>query len=321
MTDHDRVRRALRRALALNGGFMVVELLVGLWSGSLALTSDAAHMFGDTAALALALVVAELARRPRSPGRTFGLLRSEALGAFANALLLLAACVVIVAHAAEHIVHGPPTFPALPVLAVAVLGLLINLGSALVLARSDSGNINVRGALLHMLADALGSIGAILAALLAWRWDLRLADPIISLGIAALIAFGALAVLRDAATALLDFTPRGVDDARIAQALAGVPGVAAVHELHLWAIGPSPLLTAHLVPAAGASPAALLAEAERVLRDEHGIHHSTLQVDPPADTACPQEACPLFADPEAPPDNPGHHHHAHNGHHHHAHAH
>lgn len=317
--DHDRVRPALRRALALNGGFMVVELVVGLWSGSLALTSDAAHMFGDTAALALALVVAELARRPRSPGRTFGLLRSEALGAFANALLLLAACVVIVAHAVEHVVHGPPPFPALPVLAVAVLGLLINLGSALALARSDSANINVRGALLHMLADALGSIGAILAALLAWRWDLRLADPIISLGIAALITAGAVAVLRDAAAALLDFTPRGVDDARIAGALAAVPGVAAVHELHLWAIGPSPLLTAHLVPAAGASPAALLAEAERVLRDEHGIHHSTLQVDPPAD-ACPQEACPLFADPPAEPHGHHGHPHAHHGHHH-AHAH
>ncbi|MCA9638629.1 MAG: cation transporter, partial [Myxococcales bacterium] len=244
----DRVRRALRLSLALNGGFMVVELGVGFYAGSLALLSDAAHMFSDTAALLLALVVAELARRPASPRRTFGLLRAEVLGAFTNALLLLGACALIVFHAVDHLVGETPPFPAVPVLVVAVIGLFVNLGSAWVLARADRHNLNVRAALAHMLADALGSVGAMIAAALilgfGWQW----ADPVVSLFVAALVLWGAWKVVAASTRVLLDFAPSALDAARVQRALEALDGVETVHHVHVWGPGDTrALVTAHVV--------------------------------------------------------------------------
>lgn len=321
---NERVRTALRSALILSGGFMLIELGVGLWSGSLALTSDAAHMFGDSAALALAYWVAELVRRPASHGRTYGLLRAEALGAFTNGLFLVGAALLIIVHAVERVLAGGAPFPALPVLIVAVLGLLINLLVALLLARADPHSLNIRGALLHVLADALGSLGAIVAAALAWAFELHLADPLISLGIAALVLLSAFNVLRAAARALLDFTPSGVDERAIESALTDLPGVAAVHELHLWGIGRQALLTAHLVPTATPAPGPLLDAATNLLRDQFGITHSTLQIDATDDPAapCAQRECPLFRGDPAPiqlhhhAHGHGHAHHDHSDHHH-----
>lgn len=313
----DRVRRALRLSLALNGGFMVVELGVGFYAGSLALLSDAAHMFSDTAALLLALVVAELARRPASPRRTFGLLRAEVLGAFTNALLLLGACALIVFHAVDHLVGETPPFPAVPVLVVAVIGLFVNLGSAWVLARADRHNLNVRAALAHMLADALGSVGAITAAGLAWGWDLHVADPLISLLIAALIAVSAWRVLRDSTQVLLDFAPPTIDPAAVRAALLAVDGVAAIHELHVWGMGDQTVLTAHLVRTPAIASDELLSRAEAALRDQLGIVHSTLQIDE-CGPVCRQLECPLFHEDEP---HVGHHGHGHGHGHHHAHAH
>jgi cobalt-zinc-cadmium efflux system protein len=302
-----RVRRALRGALVLNGGFLLVEAAAGFWTGSLALLSDAAHMVSDVAALALALLVAELARRPASRGRTFGLVRAEVLGAFANALLLGGACVLLAHAATLRLWHGTTEFHAEPVLVVGGIGLLINLGSAWMLARSDRGNLGVRAALLHMLADALGSVGAIVAAALAAAFDLHAADPVISLLICALILASTWSVLRDSTRALLDFAPADVPQERVEAALRGIPGVQAVHELHLWSAGSRTILTAHLVPEPGASPTTLLARAEHELRDHLGVHHTTIQVDPPAGE-CSQAACPLFTD-EAPNPHAHHHHH------------
>ncbi|MCA9657546.1 MAG: cation transporter [Myxococcales bacterium] len=306
----DPVRRALRLSLVLNGAYMLIELGVGFYSGSLALLSDAAHMFSDSAALLLALVVAELARRPASPGRSFGLLRAEVLGAFTNALLLLGACALIVVHAIERLASEPPPFPAVPVLVVAVIGLGVNLGSAWLLARADRQNLNVRAALAHMLADALGSVGAIAAALLAWRWGLHLADSVISLLLAALIGVSAWRVLRDAAYALMDFAPPESDPARVRTALEGIDGVAAVHELHLWGMGGQTVLTAHLVAAPGIAGHDLLRAAEALL-DELGIRHSTLQIDDQGRAPCRQLHCPLFRERAEAGAHAHHHHHGH----------
>ncbi len=309
-TASARVRRALRWSLVFNGVFLLVEAGVGFWTGSLALLSDAAHMVSDVSALALALLVAELARRPASSGRTFGLVRAEVLGAFVNALVLGGACLLLASHAVTRLSTGVTHFEAQPVLIVGILGLAINLGSAWMLARSDRDNLNVRGALAHMLADALGSVGAILAAVLASVFDFDAADPVLSLLICGLILYGTWGVLRDSTRVLLDFVPADLPQERVELALRRLPGVQAIHELHVWSTGSRTILTAHLVPEPGVEPNALLARAEHELRGHLGIHHTTIQIDPPAaDSACEQQACPLLQ--ESAPDAHAHHHHHH----------
>lgn len=304
-----RVRRALWWSLVFNGVFLLVEAGVGFWSGSLSLLSDVAHMVGDVSALALALIVAELARRPASSGRTFGLVRAEVLGAFVNALLLVGACVLLASNAVQRLYSGLTEFHAEPVLAVGVLGLLINLGSAWLLHRSDRHNLNVRAALAHMLSDALGSVGVILAAVLASTFDMHAADPVLSLLICALIVFASWGVLRDSTKVLLDFVPADLPQERVEAELRGLRGVRAVHDLHVWGTGSRTILTAHLVPDAGTDATDLLARAEHALRGHLGIHHTTIQIDPAGDAACDQLACPLLQD--EPAGGHAHHHHHH----------
>ncbi len=316
-------RRALKWSLVLNGGFLLIEAGVGWWTGSLALLSDAGHMVGDVSALLLAYVVAGLAMRPSTPTRTFGLTRAEALGAFVNGLALLAVVAFIVVEAIERMVSGPPAVPGLPVLVVGAVGLAINLGSAWALWRSASGDINVQGALAHMLADALGSLGAMIAAglilLFGWHW----ADPVVSLLVAALVLWGAARVVLSATRVLLDFAPADMDAERVEAALVAVDGVAAVHDIHVWGqAGARVMVTAHLVPAAEAAPFDVLQRAEATLRTALGVAHSTLQIEPRS--GCPQPACP-FAEPLATLDEgDGHHDHEHHdhdhGHHDHDHA-
>lgn len=288
----ERARRALRLALVLNLAFLALETVVAFLSGSLALLSDAAHMVSDVAALALALLAAEVALRPAVRDRTYGFARAEALGAFANALFLAFACALIVHSAAERLASGATRFEPEPVFVVGVAGLVVNLGSAWVLARSAGDNLNVRGALIHMLADALGSLGAVVAAVLASQWGLYAADSVLSLVIAALVVFSAWGVLRDATRALLDFAPVDLPQERVETALRGLDGVQEIHELHLWSIGGAPVLTAHLVPRPGVTPGDLLARAEHLLREHVGVVHTTLQIDDPG--PCAQRSCPLF---------------------------
>lgn len=290
----DRARRALRVALALNLGFLGVETVFAFISGSLALLSDAAHMLSDVAALALALLAAEFALRPAVQGRTYGFARAEALGAFANALFLVFACGLIVHSAIERLSSGETHFEPVPVLVVGAAGLVVNLASAWYLARTGGDNINIRGALIHMLADALGSVGAILAAVLASVWSLHSADSWLSLGIAALVLFSAWGVLRDATRALLDFAPVHLPQARVEAELRGLDGVLEIHELHLWSVGGASILTAHLVPEPGVAAGDLLARAEHLLREHLGVVHTTLQIDDPG--PCAQRSCPLFDD-------------------------
>ncbi|MFY0533001.1 cation diffusion facilitator family transporter [Nannocystis pusilla] len=288
----ERARRALRVALALNFAFLGLETVIAFISGSLALLSDAAHMVSDVAALALALLASEFALRPAVQGRTYGFARAEALGAFANALFLAFACALIVHSAIGRLSTGDTHFEPEPVLVVGVAGLVVNLASAWYLARSGGDNLNIRGALIHMLADALGSLGAIVAAVLASTWAIHSADSILSLGIAVLVLFSAWGVLRDATRALLDFAPTHLPQERVEAELRGLAGLSEIHELHLWSVGGAPVLTAHLVPEPGVAPGDLLARAEHVLREHLGVVHTTLQIDDPG--PCAQRRCPLF---------------------------
>jgi cobalt-zinc-cadmium efflux system protein len=284
--DRDpRARRALAWTLLFNATFLGVEGSVGLATGSLALLSDAVHMLGDVTSLSLALVAARLADLPRTPRRSFGLVRAETLGAFINGLLLLLAAAVIAAEAAERLSGPPPEVPGLPVLVVGALGLLINLGSVAVLlrARGGRGDLNLRGALVHMAADALGSVGAIVAAV-ALLMGFPIADPLISVVIAGLVAWGAWPVLRESGKVLLQLVPDDVDLDALRAAMAAVPGVRGVHELHLWSLdGRFHVLTAHLVADPGEDRHALRDAVREVLRARFQVEHATLQVETEAE--------------------------------------
>lgn len=270
-------RRALTIALALNGGFLLVELGVGWWAGSLALLSDAAHMLSDVGALVLALAAAQLATRAVTARSTYGFARAEVLGAFLNGVTLLVACVGITWEALHRLATGPEAVPGAPVLVVGLIGLGINLGSAWALYRSDADNLNIRGALFHMLADALGSVAAVVAAVLLLL-GVPAADPVMSLGVAALVAWGALRLLRDAGRVLLELPPPGLDVDRLRDALLAVDGVVEVHDLHAWSLdGRRPIVSAHLVIGEGASFESVCAVAHEALHDGFQVDHATLQ--------------------------------------------
>jgi cobalt-zinc-cadmium efflux system protein len=270
-------------ALGLNFVFLGVEFGVGWWTQSLALLSDAAHMASDVGALVLALAAAQLARRKATNHMTYGLARAEVLGAFVNGLGLLVVCALIVREGLARLVEGPPAVPGVPVLVVGVIGLAINLGSAWILHRADDGDLNVRGALFHMLSDALGSVAAIVAAVFL-MFGVGGADPIASLIVGALVAVGAVSLVRDAGRVLLELPPRDLDVAGVHQALMALDGVVEVHDLHAWSLdGRTPLVSAHLVVQAQSEE--VCDRARAMLDDRFQVHHATLQIER-AEQAC-----------------------------------
>jgi len=285
------VRRALTWALVLNGIFLVVEATIGLLTGSLALLSDAAHMVSDVAALALALGAAALATRAADSRRSYGFHRAEVLGAALNGLAMLIVVGLIGKEAVVRLLGEAPHVLAWPVLVAGVVGLAINLGSAWWLARADRDNLNVRGALVHMRADALGSVGAIVAAGGLWLgWPA--AEAVVALAVAALVLWGTVRLLRDAVCVLMDFAPHGEDGEVIGRGLGAVDGVAGVHDVHLWTLdGRERLVTAHLVRRDGACADDILREAHALLASEHGVRHATLQVETAG--TCARDGCVL----------------------------
>ncbi len=274
-------RKALQLSLALNGGFLVVEALAGWWTGSLALLSDAVHMLGDVASLVLALIAARLAAQPWTSQRTFGLVRAETLGAFVNGLLLVLAAAWIGVEAVERALAPPADMPGLPVLIVGILGLAINVGSVVVLvrARGGAGDLNLRGALVHMAADALGSVGAVVAAVAIMAGHPE-ADTLVSVLIGGLVLWGAWQVLGAAGRVLLQLPPAGLDMEAVRATLCTPQPVIDVHELHVWSLdGSFGVLTAHLVIAEGADRHAVRDEARALLAARHDLRHVTLQVE------------------------------------------
>jgi len=279
-------RGPLAGALLLNGGYLLVEAGVGWWSGSLALLSDAAHMASDVGALALALITAQLARAASNAHRTFGWRRAEVLGGFLNGLGLLAACAWIAVEAVERLQHGPPELPGLPMLVVAFLGLLVNLGSAWWLWRGGHDDLNVRAALAHMLADALGSVGAMVAGALVMA-GYPMADPVISVAVAMLVAWGTVGLLRATSRVLLQLPPENLDVDALRTTLCATTGVRSVHDLHVWTVdGRSPIVTAHLVLADDADGDATRVAAAAALDEGFAVHHATLQIERGAQPAC-----------------------------------
>jgi len=272
-------RAALSWALLLNGSFLVIEAAVGWWTGSLALLSDAAHMLSDVGALVLALAAAQLARKGANMAMTFGLARAEVLGAFLNGLGLLAACGWIAWEAIGRLGAGAPEVAGVPVLVVGIIGLAINLGSAWALYRAGSDNLNVRAALAHMLADAVGSVGAIAAALLMLV-GVPAADAVVSLGVGVLVAWGSWSLLRDAGRVLLQLPPRALDVQAVCLGLCALPGVVAVHDVHVWSLdGKHAILSGHVVVDESADAQDVSIAGHALLADRFHLQHATLQVE------------------------------------------
>jgi cobalt-zinc-cadmium efflux system protein len=265
--------------LALTLAFTVIELVGGLLTGSLALLADAAHMLSDNLALGVALLAVWLAGRPSTPERTFGYQRAEIIAALVNGLILVALAIWIFVEAWGRL-SDPPDVLAGWVALVAVAGLVVNLAAAAILVRAGHDTLNMRAALRHVLADALGSAGVLVAALVILLTGWAYADPLAGLAIALLILASSWSILRDSVHILLEGAPRGLDTRGLARRLTEVPGVVEVHDLHIWTITSGfPALAAHVLVERGDDCHARRRELEEVLLNEYGIEHTTLQVD------------------------------------------
>jgi cobalt-zinc-cadmium efflux system protein len=271
--------RRLWATLALVVLYAVAEVAGGLVSGSLALLADAGHMVSDAAAIGLTLFAHRFARRPPSSSRTFGSYRAEILAALVNGATLVGIAFVILIEAAERLSH-PIAVEAPLMLAVSIGGLLVNVAGLALLHGSHRGNLNIRGAWLHVLTDALGSVQAIGAAVLIWTFGWDWVDPIASMLIALLVVYSSWSLLRQSVAVLMESAPGHIDVDAVRTALRMVPGVDDVHDLHVWTITSGFVaLSAHLVVALSSDAANVLRVSEACLVDRFDIRHSTLQLD------------------------------------------
>lgn len=270
---------AITTAFTLTGTFFVVELLGGWWTGSLALIADAMHMGVDLIALGMALFAAFVARRPPDSKRTFGYHRVEVLAALANGVGLWIATGVILREAYGRLVFPTPV-AAGQMVGIAVLGLVANLASGTILYRSSKDNLNLRGAFLHVLADAFGSVGAIAAGVIILRTGWQQADALASAVICVGIVFTSFWLLRDSVHILLEGAPPHLDIEEIRRALEALPGVKEVHDLHLWSLTHgSESMSGHLVVTPERDSDAVLREGKEMLEKRFGLSHVTLQIE------------------------------------------
>ncbi|MGK0360289.1 MAG: cobalt-zinc-cadmium efflux system protein [Bradymonadia bacterium] len=269
--------RAFVIAIVLNGAFLILEVIVGLWTNSLAILSDAGHMVSDVAGLAIALVALRLASRKPSKRYTFGLRRAPVLGGLINGAALVAIVVFISIEAVARL-DSPPKIEVMPVFWTGLTGLGVNLGSAWYLARSRDRSVNTRGAMLHLLADALGSVAAIVSAIAAGLFDAPIADPIASLVIAAMILLGSMPLLRDTVAILLQRSTIDVGAAR--RLLEAQPGVIAVEDLHIWALDAGDIVLSAVVTVGAKTLAEANARTDEwrvVLEAAFEVRHATIE--------------------------------------------
>lgn len=272
--------RSLMWALLLTSGFLVAEVVGSVLLNSLALISDAAHMFTDAAALAIALAAIRIARRPADDRRTFGYHRFEILAAAFNALLLFGVAGYILYEAWQRW-DAPPEVQTTGVMVVAALGMVVNLASMRLLRAGKGSSLNIKGAYLEVWSDLLGSIGVLVGAVViritGWQW----VDPLIAVAIGLWVLPRTWVLLRDTLNILLEGVPEGIDMAEVRRSLLAIDGITGLHELHVWALtSGTPSLSVHLVHRTMSGGAGqLLASCRSVLSERHGIRHTTIQLE------------------------------------------
>lgn len=278
--------RAFAIGVALNMAFVIAEVAAGLWTGSLALLADAGHNLSDVLSLLMAWGATVLAKRAPSGRRTYGLRKATILASLANAVLLLVAVGAIVSEAA-HRLREPASVEAGIVMLVAGLGVVINGITAAFFMRGSHSDLNVRGAFLHMAADAMVSLAVVVGAFAMARTGMLWIDPALSMIIAAVIVLGTWGLLRDSVDLALDAAPRGIDVDEVRRWLAALPGVTDVHDLHIWAMSTTETaLTAHLLRPQNGDNDHFLHEACEGLERRFNIVHATLQVETDGAHAC-----------------------------------
>jgi cobalt-zinc-cadmium efflux system protein len=276
---HSDGTRAFAWATLINLAYTVLEAGYGFATNSLALLSDALHNFGDVLGLGLAWGAAVLARRPPTARHTYGWRRATLLSPLANSVLLVAFSGALAWEALRRF-SAPPEVPGLPVMAVASIGIGINLGAAWFVREGHAHDLNKRGAFLHLVADAAVSLAAVLAGAgiwwLGWNW----LDPATALLVALVVAAGSFSLLRDAFNAAMDAVPRGIDQNAVRDWLLAQPGVSALHHLHIWSLGAGEIaMTAHLVRADVADHDAFIDRLNEGLDERFGINHPTVQIE------------------------------------------
>ena len=275
----DADRGKLLIALALILGFMAAEVVTGIIANSLALLSDAAHMLTDAAAIGLALVAINLARRPAEGRMTFGLKRVEILSAQANGITLLVLAAIIAIEAVSRLV-SPPSVEGGLILVVALVGIVVNLTATATLARANRQSLNVEGSFQHILTDLFAFIGTAIAAIVILLTGFDRADAIASLVVAGLMLRSAYGLLRDSGRIFLEASPKGIDPERIGRLMAEQTGVVEVHDLHVWEVTSEfPALSAHVTVGRDVDCHRTRLELAELIEREFEIHHTTLQVE------------------------------------------
>lgn len=282
--------RAFAIGTALNLGFVVVEAVYGILAGSMALLADAGHNLSDVLGLLIAWGAATMGRRLPSGKYTYGFRSSSILAAFLNALLLLVAIVVIAVEAIRRFSEPAPV-AGNTVMIVAAVGIIINTATALLFMSGRKGDLNIKGAFLHMAADAAVSAGVVVAGFFIVKTGLTLIDPVTSLVIVAVIAIGTCGLLRDSVNMSLQAAPPGMDPEEIGTFLRGQEGVQEIHDLHVWPMSTTETaLTVHLLVPGGYPGDAYTAKVADALKDKFGIDHATIQIETDPGTPCELES-------------------------------
>lgn len=278
---HGSNRRRLLAVLALTLAYMLAEAIGGFLTNSLALLSDAGHMLADVASLVLALLALWFASRPVTIKKTYGYYRMEILAALANGAALVVISLLIAYEAFQRL-KSPEDVKGFQVMLIALGGLAVNTVSAFVLHSASEENLNMRGAFLHVIGDVLGSLGAIVAGLLIWRWGWMAADPLISVAMCLLIIYSSWQLMRESVNILLESTPSHINIRAVVDAMHAVTGVTDVHDLHVWTISSGmEALSAHVTIDPGVSHRAALEELQERLRTGFNIGHLTIQIELP----------------------------------------
>jgi cobalt-zinc-cadmium efflux system protein len=265
-------------ALGINLGMLAAAVVGGIVTGSLALLADAGHLVSDVGAILVGLLAASLAAREPTPARTFGLQRTEIIGALINGIALLAIALLIVVQAVGRL-FDPPEVAGAGVLVLGAVGLAGNLAATWALASGSRSDINLEAVLRHSVGDALSSLGVVAAGAIVLASGWHAADPIASILIAGLIAAGSLRLLREPVDVLLEAAPAGIDVQQVGAAMAAARDVVEIHDLHVWTVTSGfPALSAHLVVRRGADRDAVRESVDALLDERFGIHHTTLQV-------------------------------------------